>query len=98
MKQIVGKPLNSKPSAPPDRDLFELPPLPETTALGDDVGDGYYELPIHQMLYTGDIDLDQVCNFCSTECWYPDILHQPSYGNDMQCDDMRCSREYQNML
>ena len=54
-KAVVSQPKISRTT---ERDLFELPPLPkiESTEVDD-----YYELPIHNMLYSGDIDLRQVC-------------------------------------
>lgn len=61
IKQVAGKKSNIRPiAAPAEQDLFALPPVPELSTTDSSHDDGYYELPIHQMLYTGDIDLDQV--------------------------------------
>ncbi|XP_067941283.1 DNA excision repair protein ERCC-5-like isoform X2 [Watersipora subatra] len=41
-----------------EQDLFELPPLPKDETLAE--SDDYFELPIHNMLYSGELDLNQV--------------------------------------
>lgn len=51
-----------KITKPVEADIFELPAMPE--ALDTEEDDGYLELPIHNMLYSGDIDVSQVC--CSS--------------------------------
>lgn len=62
--QVLGKPTKPRKlaaGASSGSDLFELPPLPEHSQIGDTVSDNYYELPIHQVLYSGDLDLSEVC-------------------------------------
>lgn len=56
-----------------EKDLFELPPLPQSLETEGEKEE-YYELPIHNMLYSGEIDVRQVnttvyCNALKTE-WY----------------------------
>ena len=54
----LGRPKVAKSSRGHEPDLFELPPLPKAQLA--EGGDDYYELPIHNVLYSGDIDFDQV--------------------------------------
>lgn len=62
--RALGKPVRqNKPIsavAGSASDLFELPALPDDTQIGDRVSDDYFELPIHQVLYSGDLDLSEV--------------------------------------
>lgn len=56
----LGKASSSKLAKRTEPDLFELPPLPEGAADNDNDDDDYYELPIHRVLYSSDIDISQV--------------------------------------
>lgn len=72
--EVLGKPTTSKQpkmTTHGDSDIFSLPPLPAGTVIGMDVDDDYQELPIHQMLYSGDLDLREV--WLSSDSVYPSV-------------------------